>query len=71
MATIKLDNDPTPNGGVRSECIFKDKDGRTVDEEVAVAAIVLEYDKDDNVIYTTYLTKNPALAVTLPNTTDA
>ena len=54
MAKIIPDDQPTPNGGVRSEAIFHDGKGNLLDEEDATHVNILEYDAAGNVIHTTY-----------------
>ena len=54
MATSRKSDNPTPNGGVRSEVLFQDDDGNAVDEAEATHAEVLEYDAQGNVIQRTY-----------------
>lgn len=49
----------TPNGGVRSTIYYRDKDGNPADESVAVGAEIIEYDKDGEEIFRTYLERKP------------
>lgn len=54
MATSREIIGPTPNGGVRSEAIFLDKDRQLVDESVATHVEIVEYDVQGEVVARTY-----------------
>ncbi len=41
---------PTPNGGVRWDCIFIDSHGEPVDEKIAPYFVFHEYDKKGEMI---------------------
>jgi len=45
---------PTPNGGAYSEAFFYDGRGNPADPDRATRVMINEYDKDGNVIFTTY-----------------
>ena len=55
MATKKEAPGPTPNGGVKSEIYYLDRQTReAVDESVATAAEIVELDAKGNIIHRTY-----------------
>lgn len=54
MAKKHKSDDPTPNGGVRSEVYYLDDENNMVDEKVATRCEVVELDKDGDIVHRTF-----------------
>jgi hypothetical protein len=59
MPTEESQNEPTPNGGVRSTCFYLDDEGNPAEKDVATKAEIVEYDAEGNAIHRTYLVSRP------------
>lgn len=55
MATTETRTGPTPNGGVRSEAMYRDAAGNPVDKSEAYHVEILEFDAHGTVVARTYL----------------
>lgn len=54
MATTETRTGPTPNGGVRSEAMYRDAAGNPVDKSEAYHVEILEFDAAGAVVGRTY-----------------
>lgn len=54
MANHETIKERTPNGGAYSEIYYLDKDGKVVDESIAVKCVIRECDKNGELIMETF-----------------
>ena len=54
MATSETCDDPTPNGGIRSEIYYLDSAGEPAEKEDATRAEIVELGVDGEVVHRTY-----------------
>lgn len=66
MAKIAERSEPTPNGGVRSRIAYLNDAGDLVDESVATAAEIVEFDAAGEQVFRTYLERCGGPSATTP-----